>query len=469
MKYVSIVLLVVGAALAQTLLPAPGAQAVAITEPGFFNEPSVAVNPGNPKQMVTAYQINASVAYSRDGGLHWNLAKGTAPSDYRMSGDVSISYDADGRAILCYIAFDKLGTTNYWGHNATRNGIFVRRSPDGGATWESEAHAVISHPTEPGIPFEDKPYIVADVQPRSPYRGNLYVGWTQFTLANSVMLLSRSSDGGITWSSPTKISTHDGLPRDDNGSVEGFTGAVGPEGSLYVVWSEGTDIVFTWSRDGGRTFARARNIVPIAPPYFQVAGVSRANGFPQIGWGPCPAGAHGSRAGILYVTWSDYRNGDVDVFSITSRNGGRSWSHPVRVNTDTVHNGSDQYFQWLAVDPADGAANVVFYDRRGDPENQSAIVVLARSTDQGQTWMNYAWTKEAFAAHEDFLGDYTGLAALNGHVYGAWAEEAALPATPAPKAPGGPAAAPPDTQDHTISAKPRHRTVVRVGVADFSH
>jgi hypothetical protein len=62
----------------------------------------------------------------------------------------------------CYIAFDKLGTENYWAHNATRNGIFVRRTLDGGRTWEKHAAAVIAQKTAPGIPFEDKPGIVAD-------------------------------------------------------------------------------------------------------------------------------------------------------------------------------------------------------------------------------------------------------------------------------------------------------------------
>lgn len=34
----------------------------------------------------------------------------------------------------------------------------------------------------------------------------------------------------------------------------------------------------------------------------------------------------------------------------------------VRVNDDDMHDGSDPYFQWLAVDPTNGWANVIFYD-----------------------------------------------------------------------------------------------------------
>jgi hypothetical protein len=238
----------------------PGARVIKLTpSPGQFTEPSIAVNPSNPRQLVGAFQ-NTAVAYSRDAGQTWNLAEGAAPPDYRVSGDVSVVYDNQGHAFLCYIAFDKLGTINYWAHNATRNGIFVRRSLDGGQTWEKDAVAVIAHASDPGIPFEDKPYIVADAT-HSKYAGNLYIGWTEFTLERTIMLFSRSTDIGKTWSKPIKISPHEGLPRDDNGAVEGFTGAVAGDGTLYVAWCDITGVVLAISKDGGRTFSRSRTIL----------------------------------------------------------------------------------------------------------------------------------------------------------------------------------------------------------------
>ncbi len=430
------------------LPPVPG-QVVALTpEAGFHNEPSIAVNPGNASQLVAAYQVPATVAFSRDGGSSWKVATGTAPKDYRVSGDVSVIYDKHGAAILCYIAFDKLGSDNYWARGATRNGIFVRRSTDGGATWEAQARTVVAQPTQPGIPFEDKPYIVADTTD-SKYAGNLYVGWTEFRIDESVILFSRSTDGGLTWSAPVEISTHHGLPRDDNGAVEGFTGAVASDGALHVVWADGDSIVFASSRDGGKTFSKSRAILHTAPLYFAVAELDRANGFPQIAIDP----RHG-RKGLLYVTWSDYRYGDIGVFCATSGDGGKSWSNPARVNSNPTHDGTDQFFQWLAVDPATGAANVIFYDRRLDPDNRQTTVTLARSVDGGRTFTNYAWTSDAFVTRrEEFLGDYIGIAALNNKVYGVWAEIAS-PTAPKDKS------EPPPTSF-------RPHTVVRVGVADF--
>jgi hypothetical protein len=451
MKTVALMFALFSAALfAQPLPPAPKAHLTDITpKPGFFNEPAIAVNPKDPQQAVAAWQVGASVAYSRDGGQTWKVAEGTAPKEYRVSGDVSITYDAAGHAILCYIAFDKLGTTNYWAQGATRNGIFIRRSPDGGQTWEPEAITVISHDSTPKIPFEDKPWVVADTS--SPHPGNLYIGWTQFTLAASDLLFSRSTDGGKTWSRPIKLNSVPGLPRDDNGALEGFHGVVGPDGTLYTIWDDRDGIMMAVSHDGGATFSKDRRIIPAGPGYFGITGVARSNGFPQIGIDPRgTAGKNDPRAGKqggnLYVAWSDYTNGDVDVFVSSSADHGRTWGAPVRVNNDPIHNGNDQFFQWMAVDPESGAVNLIFYDRRRD--NVATTVTLARSTDGGKTFQNYTWDSESFEAEGDFLGDYLGIAAFGNKVFGAWAHQ---------------------TQEETKSERgKRTRTTLRVGTTDFN-
>lgn len=429
---------------AEELPKAPGAQVIALTKPGYFTEPAVAVNPANPQQVVAVFQDNAHAAYSQDAGQTWQVAEGVEPPNYRVSGDVSTAFDNHGHAFICYMAFDKLGTFNYWAHNSSRNGLFVRRSLDGGKTWETNHIPIIEHPTEPGVPWEDKPYIVSDTT-KSPFAGNLYVGWTRWTLTDSEILLSRSTDDGKTWSKPIEIDAHPGLPRDDNGAAEGFAGVVAPDGTLYAVWSQDDQIMLASSRDGGKAFSHARSIVHTAPTMFAVQTLERANGFPQIAIDP--------RSKRLFVAWSDYRNGDLDVFCATSTDGGRTWAPAVRVNNDATHDGAEQFFQWLAVDPVDGTADVVFYDRRGDPQNRKQIVVLARSTDGGRSFANYAWTDESFEAGNVFFGDYTGLAAYGGRVYGVWTEKPNHVAESDTK-PG---------DEHSGA----HGTVVNVGVADF--
>ena len=438
----------------QDLPQAPNSEIFTLTPaPGPFTEPGIAVNPLNPKQVVAVFQDNAHAAYSADAGHTWQAAVGVDPKNYRVSGDVSAAFDNQGHAFVCYIAFDKLGTFNYWAHGATRNGIFVRRSLDGGKTWEADHIPVAEQTSSPGIPFEDKPYIVADTT-KSKYAGNLYIGWTRWRIADSQIVLSRSSDDGKTWSQPIEIDAHPGLPRDDNGAAEGFAGAVAPDGKLYAIWSQDNAIMLTASRDGGKTFSHAHPIIHTAPIMFAIQTLERANGFPQIAIDP-----KGKR---LYVTWSDYRNGDLDVFIATSDNGGKRWSEPVRVNNDPVHNGAEQFFQWLAVDPTDGSIDVLFYDRRNDPQNRKQIVVLARSTDGGHAFRNYAWSGNPFEASGVFFGDYSGIAAYGGRVYGIWTEKPA----PAPEATDKPEEKTKADETKTAKAQPRG-TIVKVGTADF--
>ena len=77
-----------------------------------------------------------------------------------------------------------------------------------------------------------------------------------------------------------------------------------------------------------------------------------------------------------------------------------------------------------------------------DPRNRAQTVVLARSTDGGQSFQNYSWTDQPFNAKGGFIGDYNGLAAMNGRVYGIWTEK-----------------------PESITTRD---TIIRIGVADFS-
>jgi hypothetical protein len=437
---------------AQRPLPrAPGARIVNVSPPSDRgNEPSIAIDPRNPAHIVAVYQGPPHVVYSTDSGRTFTAATGTAPAGWRSAGDVTTTFDDRGNAYISSIVFDRLGTTSYWRHGAGRNGILVRRSNDGGRTWDSQAYPVRVWPTDttPGLQFEDMPRLFADNQAASPYHGTLYEGWIEWQMDRSIMLFARSTDQGRTWSAPIRVSTQAGYPRDDNGDVVGFMGIVGPRGTIYAVWNWGSTIVLAESHDGGRTFAPSRPVMKVGPPYFGgtggVPGVGRVFGFPQVGLDP--------HSGRLYLSWSDYRNGDIDVFVASSADRGRTFSAPVRVNSDSLHDGRDQFFQWMAVDPVTGDVYVQFYDRRGDPENQRTGFTLARSTNGGRTFVNYDWTGSTFLGRGAFLGDYTWLTAYDGRVYGVWAETV-----------------PPDsaeTGSHGGRAV-RAETVVRIGTADF--
>lgn len=465
--------------------PVPHATVTTLTKPGFFTEPGVAIDPLDPNKVTVIYQDNVHVAFTDDAGVHWTNEPHVEPPNWRVSGDVSVTYDNHGHAIGSYMAFNRLGTYSYWAHDAPDGGLFIRRSMDGGANWETQAHAVIQHVGKhPPAIWEDKPFIVAD-RSHGPYAGNLYVGWTRWMLTGSEIVLSRSTDDGLKWSTPIEIDSHPGLPRDATGANEGFWGTVGPDGTLYAVWADASHIAFTRSSDGGRTFTRARDVIATAPIMYDLEGLSRANGFPQLAIDP--RSAPGAPHGRLYVVWADYRNGEVDVFLSSSVDRGDHWIPAVRVNDDPLHDGADHFFPALAVDPITGDVYVCFYDRRGDPHNQAAIMTLARSTDHGRTFVDYAWTKKSFTMHNVFMGDYIALAARGDYVYGVWTEHVELPEAPTPvpehvKKRAAPKPAPEHAKLSAVShvkqagaskpvpTKPHRRhndTVIRVGIATF--
>ena len=144
-----------------------------------------------------------------------------------------------------------------------------------------------------------------------------------------------------------------------------------------------------------------------------VEGIGRANGMPVT----AVDHSEGPHRGNIYVNWVDERNGDKDVFIITSSDQGETWSSPIRVNDDEVGNGKDQFFTWMAVDPTDGSINVAFYDRR-QCEGTGTRLTLARSIDGGQSFKNFALSEqpEFECQPRAFFGDYLGIDAHQGRV-----------------------------------------------------
>jgi hypothetical protein len=269
-------------------------------------------------------------------------------------------------------------------------------------------------------PMEDKPWLVIDGSMESPHRGNVYVAWTRFDVYGSKnpehkshILFARSRDGGKTFAPPVRISDKPGNAVDDSGTVEGAVPAVGPRGEVYLVWSGPEGLVFDKSLDGGWSFGEDK-VIAKTPGGWEVPvpGLPRHNGMPVTAVDL----SRGRHRGSIYVNWIDVRHGDADVFVTCSRDQGATWGEPVRVNDDPKGNGKAQLFTWMAVDPADGSVNVVFFDRRDTTDHRMGLT-LARSVDGGQTFVNYAVNQEPFAVEgRVFFGDYIGVAAQAGRV-----------------------------------------------------
>jgi BNR/Asp-box repeat len=399
-------------------------QVVRITEPAAINpaEVTIAINPKNPDNMIAAsFQTGmppkpraGSYHYvTFDGGKTWTTVATPDPKNL-VQGDDVMAFSSDGIAYHAHLSFDGIRMAR---PPRAENGMIVNVSQDGGRTW-SEGTPAINH-INTVIPFEDKPGLVVDNAGASRWKGNVYLAWTRFDVyasANpehhSQIYFTRSTDQGQTFAMPFRISDTGGDCLDSDNTVEGAVPAVGPKGEVYIVWAGPLGLVFDKSLDGGLTFGKNKVIGNIPGGWdFSVAGLERANGMPTTG-----VDLSNGPKGTLYVNWIDARNGDPDVFVMYSRDGGDSWSQPVRVNDDPIKNGKEQFFTWMSIDPVDGSVNIVFYDRR-DTTGATTGLTLARSVDGGRTFVNRKIDIPPFVPNPRiFFGDYSGISAYEGRV-----------------------------------------------------
>ncbi|MDP8936819.1 MAG: glycoside hydrolase, partial [Actinomycetota bacterium] len=266
----------------------------------------------------------------------------------------------------------------------------MARSTDGGRRFEA--------PVRVAGPLTFQPRLAVD--PKGP----VYVTWLQaqetvlngFAQPFPYVVAVRSDDGARSFGPPARVSDPE---RERLGSP---SGVVDSQGRLVVLYEDFKDnrrdfsylegppaerpfaLVVTSSTDGGRSFSRGTEIE---------SGVVATRRF-LIFLPEAPTLARGP-GDELYVAWADGRNGDDDVFLRRSADGGRSWSEPVRVNDNAQGDGTDQLLPKVAVAP-DGRVDVLFLDRRHDPQDILTDAYLASSDDGGRTFDNLRVSTQSF-------------------------------------------------------------------------
>ncbi len=169
----------VGVASAQPAAVNIGPNIDVSNEPGAQFETTIAVNPTNPSQIVAA-SIDAQVLqvrayFSSDGGATWGSSLPPVPPPI-VNGVAAVEADPG-------VAWDTLGNVYFshqvwWGNSASllpivTTAVEVSRSSDGGRTWTSSDFGF--HPGSG--PLADKPMIAVDTNPTSPFRDTIYVAW----------------------------------------------------------------------------------------------------------------------------------------------------------------------------------------------------------------------------------------------------------------------------------------------------
>ncbi|GAC1696681.1 MAG: hypothetical protein NVS9B6_04040 [Candidatus Limnocylindrales bacterium] len=213
----------------------------------------------------------------------------------------------------------------------------------------------------------DKQWIAIDRDPLSPFVDRVYAMWVDFTGYTPHAMVSWAqalSDGTHTdWSAPVSVPNGPDMPQ----GATYLLPHIAPGGTLWTTLTNGgpahqfaTDrIVIDRSNDGGVTWTTvgivADNIA--APPYRYANTTFRDGILNSFAIGQTTIGGRYP----LYVAWEEASAGVVNLQLAASYDDGVTWSSPIQVNDN---DSPVDAFQPVLATAASGTVGVAFYDRR---------------------------------------------------------------------------------------------------------
>lgn len=356
--------------------------------------------------IVAAYQVGRiydggacaiGFSTSTNNGATWtsgllpSVTKYTSPAGaFDRATDAAVAYDAQDNTWM----ISSLVLTETGGVKGV--GILTSRSSDGGFTWGTP----VAIPNTAAMVSPDKNWIVCDNSASSPFYGNCYTEWDDNGSGNR-MEMSRSTDGGATWS----------VAATNNTGIIGGQPVVRPDGTVIVPTANANETAIGAfnSTNGGVSWSAVTTIATIA--HHNVAGGLRE--------GPLPS-AEIDGAGTVYVAWSDCRfiracKANDIVLSHSLNATGTSWSAVSRVPIDGTGTGIDHFIPGLGVNKATSGSTAqlgltyYFY-----PKGSTQLSVgFTSSANAGSTWsapqtitsgMTSTWA--ATTSQGRMVGDY---------------------------------------------------------------
>jgi hypothetical protein len=361
------------------------------------NEPSITMDPRNPRMMAIGWRQFDSVfssfreggwAYSSDGGIGWTFP-GVLQNNVFRSDPVLFSSDT---GVFYYLSLVANFQDDIW------------RSLNGGESWTKVAFATGG----------DKQWFTIDNTVPSPGHGFLYQSWSVQGNNYDGRQFTRSTDSGLTWMDPIAIPnvpSSGTLDVDSNGNL--FIGGVNPyNGQFWCVRS---------------TDAKNGNVIPTFDQSTQVNLGGQLRFFDPIN----PEGVVGQvflavdRSGTstnnnVYMLASVLpytASVGSDVMFARSSDGGQTFSAPKRINDDPGSSGKWHWFGTFAVAP-NGRLDSVWLDTRNATDNTKSQLFYSYSTDGGITWSPNRAVTPPFDPHSGYpkqakMGDYMTIVSDN--------------------------------------------------------
>jgi hypothetical protein len=451
--------------------PAPTTAHPEVIQPDTQIEPSIAVNPANPLNVVTGFQEGRvagggdetnGFATTFDGGKTWTHGEvpkltynvggtsGCGPGPCDRASDAVVAFGPDNSVYFSSLTFDDSS------QNGLCSSMAINVSRNGGLTWGDP----VFFQDDCAGGLNDKNWVVVDNSGASGHhKGRVYVVWDR---VDPVLYdyCDSGCDQQTNWAGIQLLpieSTTLGVVSPLQGI--GAQPLVLSDGSLGVMYTSLTAAPVTIPGEqpdispGGSqiefALAPAAGSIPfpLPLPFTQLSipvASDQANAIRyQRASDGLPAAAVDPTNGDLYITWDDGRfrsDGVNDIVFTHSSTGGLTWDTVTKVPAQ--QGAYLDHFNAMVAAGSDGTVHVAYLQRHEDASTNRDLfsptidVFYQESHDKGQTWTQPLKTSTqpsyffygAFSRNGLFQGDYNEIATGGGYTY--IARERAYPLTP---------------------------------------